>query len=421
MTIPGPVIGEFPLVGRAPELDRICSGITGPGPRSFVLAGSAGVGKSRLAAEAARAAAHQGHATAHVMATRSAASIPFGPFAALLPASEDLHPDRLGLLRQASEAIAERAGPGRHLVLIVDDGHLLDDGSAALVQQVVQAGSCSVLVTVRTPEPAPDPVTALWKEGLAERIDLGVLSEEEVRDLATRVLGAPIAAASVRRLWQASGGNALYVRELLIGAVGSGVLAHDRGMWALRLPLTAPDRLIELVTTRLDGLAPGTVAVLELLGAGEPLELTLLESMTAPEALEAAERQGLIEIVQDGRRSQARLAHPIYGEVLRQRTPRSRLRKIWASLADAVEGAGMRWREDLLRVGRWRLDCGAGGAPALLTSAARQARRMFDMDLASRLAQVALSPVAGFRPASRSARQSSPPGAPTRPRNYWPG
>jgi hypothetical protein len=84
-----------------------------------VLAGSAGVGKSRLAAEAARAAAHQGHATAHVMATRSAASIPFGPFAALLPASEDLHPDRLGLLRQASEAIAERAGPGRHLVLIV--------------------------------------------------------------------------------------------------------------------------------------------------------------------------------------------------------------------------------------------------------------------------------------------------------------
>ena len=355
------------------------------------------MGKSRLAAEAARAAAHQGHATAHVMATRSAASIPFGPFAALLPASEDLHPDRLGLLRQASEAIAERAGPGRHLVLVVDDGHLLDDGSAALVQQVVQAGSCSVLVTVRTPEPAPDPVTALWKEGLAERIDLGVLSEEEVRDLATRVLGAPIAAASVRRLWQASGGNALYVRELLIGAVGSGVLAHDRGMWALRLPLTAPDRLIELVTTRLDGLAPGTVAVLELLGAGEPLELTLLESMTAPEALEAAERQGLIEIVQDGRRSQARLAHPIYGEVLRQRTPRSRLRKIWASLADAVEGVGMRRREDLLRVGRWRLDCGAGGAPALLTSAARQARRMFDMDLATRLAQVALSSGGGVQ------------------------
>ena len=57
------------------------------------------------------------------------------------------------------------------------------------------------------PRPAPDPVTALWKEGLAERIDLGVLSEEEVSDVATRVLGAAIAGASVRRLWQASGGT----------------------------------------------------------------------------------------------------------------------------------------------------------------------------------------------------------------------
>lgn len=397
MTIPGPVIGEFPLVGRGPELDRIFSSITGPGQRSFVLAGPAGVGKSRLAAEAARAAAQRGHATAHVMATRSAASIPFGPFAAFLPASEDLHPERLGLLRQASEAIAERAGPGRHLVLVVDDAHLLDDGSAALVHQVVHAGSCSVLVTVRTPGVAPDPVTALWKEGLAERIDLGILTEEQVRDLAARVLGAPIAAASVRRLWQASGGNALYVRELLIGAVGSGALAADRGMWTLRLPLTAPERLIELVTSRLEGLAPSTVAVLELLGAGEPMELALLESMTVPDALEDAERQGVIEIVQDSRRSQARLAHPLYGEVVRQRTPRSRLRKLWASLADAVEGTGMRRREDLLRVARWRLDCGAGGAPEMLTSAARRARQMFDTDLAARLARVAFSSGGGVQ------------------------
>ena len=63
-----------------------------------------------------------------------------------------------------------------------------------------------------------------------------------------------------------------------------------------RLPLTAPDRLIELVAARLEGLAPGTVAALELLAAGEPLGIALLESMTAPEALEDAERQALIEV-----------------------------------------------------------------------------------------------------------------------------
>jgi DNA-binding CsgD family transcriptional regulator len=389
VTVPGSAIGEFPLVGRGLELDRIVSAITGTGTRAFVLAGAAGVGKSRLAAEAAKAAAQLGHATAHVIATRSAASIPFGTFAAFLPSSEALHPELVGLLRQASEAIAERAGSGRPLVLVVDDAHLLDDGSAALVHQIVQEGSCSVLASVRTPGPTPDPVTALWKEGLAERIDLGVLSEEEVQDLATGVLGGPMAGASVHRLWQASGGNALCVRELLIGAIGSGALADDRGMWTLRLPLTASDRLIELVTTRLEGLAPSTVAALELLAAAEPLGFALLESMAEPDALEDAERQGLIEVSQDGGRCQARLAHPIYGEVLRQRTPRSRLRKLWAILARAVEGTGMRRREDLLRVGRWRLDCGVEGDPALLTTAARRARQMFDLDLSMRLARVA--------------------------------
>ena len=397
MTLPGPAIGEFPLVGRGLELDRIISGVAGTGPCAFVLAGAAGVGKSRLAAEAAKAAAQLGHATAHVIATRAAASIPFGPFAAFLPASDGLHPELLGLLRQASEAIAERAGPGRRLVLVVDDAHLLDDGSAALVHQIVHEGSCSVLASVRTPGPAPDPVTALWKEGLAERIDLGVLSEDEVRDLAAGVLGGPMAAASVRRLWQVSGGNALYIRELLTGAVGSGALADDRGVWTLRLPLTAPDRLIELVTSRLEGLAPDAVAVLELLAAGEPLEFALLESLTVPEGLEDAERQGLIEVRQDGGRSQACLAHPIYGEVLRRRTPRSRLRRMWALLAEVVEGTGLRRREDLLRVARWRLDCGVGGDPALLTSAARRARQMFDMDLAARLARVALSSGGGVQ------------------------
>ncbi|HEY1917832.1 MAG TPA: LuxR C-terminal-related transcriptional regulator [Streptosporangiaceae bacterium] len=383
--------GEFPLVGREAELDRIVRVMDGAGPRAFVLAGPAGVGKTRLAAEAAKVAARSGHATAHVIATRSAASIPFGPFAAFLPDSDDLRAGLLGLLCQASEAITARAGPHRRLMLVVDDAHLLDDGSAALVHQIVREGSCSVLASVRTPGPTPDPITGLWKEGLAERIDLGILSEPEVAEFAARVLGGPVAGGSVHRLWEASGGNALCVRELIVGAVGSGALADDGGVWRLHRPLVASDRLAELVATRLEGLAPGTVAVVELLAAGEPLDLALLEAMTANAALEDAERQGLVEVSQDGERWQARLAHPVYGEVLRQRLPRSRLRRLWTMLADAVQETGARRREDLLRVGRWRLDAGAGGDPALLTRAARRSHQMFDMDLAARLARAALS------------------------------
>jgi hypothetical protein len=105
------------------------------------------------------------------------------------------------------------------------------------------------------------PVTALWKDGLAERIDLGSWGEAETEAVLAAFLGVPVARGSVRRLWEVSQGNALYLRELLIGAVDSGALTEADGIWSLRRPLTAPGRLVELVAARLAGLAPDTVAV----------------------------------------------------------------------------------------------------------------------------------------------------------------
>jgi len=383
-------IGEIPLMCRGAEMERILAQLNGPGPAAFVLAGPAGVGKTRLASEAAASAARLGFATALAAASRSAAAIPFGPFAPLLPAGRQRPGDLLGLLRQASEAIAGRAGPDRKLLLVVDDAQHLDDGSAALVHQLVQAGMCSVLASVRTPGPVPDVVTALWKDGLAERIEVGAWNETQTGEVLAAALGGPVALATVRRLWKMSQGNALYLHELLIGALDSDALSQAGGIWSLHRPLTAPGRLIELVASRLGTLAPGTTAVIELLAAGEPLGLPVLEQITEPGCLEDAEARGFVHVEQDGRRMQARLAHPVYGEALRQSMPASRLRRISAMLAGVIEGTGARRREDLLRLGRWRLETGSPGDPVLLTQAARRAQAMFDGSLAARLAQAAL-------------------------------
>jgi DNA-binding CsgD family transcriptional regulator len=382
--------GEIPLLSRDTELEWILTGLKKPDPAAFVLAGAAGVGKTRLAAEAARSATGLGFATAQAVASRAVAAIPFGPFAPFIPADGHSPGDLLGLLRQASDAILERAGPDRKLLLVVDDAQFLDEGSAALVHQLVQKGACSVLASLRTPGPAPDPVTALWKDGLAERIDLGSWTEAETEAVVATFLGGPVATSSVRRLWEVSQGNALYLRELLIGAVDSGAMRENGGIWALRQPLTAPGRLVELVASRLSGLAPGTLAVIELLAVGEPLGVPMLEKIINPAALEDAEAQGVVHVYQDGRRTVARLAHPVYGEALRQSLPRSRLRRISATLASATKATGARRREDLLRLGRWQLDSGGPGEPVLLSRAARRASEMFDMELAARLAQAAL-------------------------------
>lgn len=175
------------------------------------------------------------------------------------------------------------------------------------------------------------------------------------------VLGGPVTRGAVRRLWELSRGNALYLRELLTGAVNSGALARDGGIWVPRRPLTAPGRLAELIGSRLAGLSAETIAVAELLAVVEPLGLALLGKVTDPEGLEDAEAQGLVEVRQDGRRIEAWLAHPMYGEVLRRRMPRSRQVRMLSAVGMAIEVAGARRREDLLRLGRLRAPQETGG------------------------------------------------------------
>jgi DNA-binding CsgD family transcriptional regulator len=387
---------EAPLVGRGAELDRISRRLREQPAAAFVLAGAPGVGKTRLATEAARIAASSGFVTAAVAASGSASSIPFGPFAPLLPVDAPAA-NQLELLRQASAAVLQRAGDGGQLLLVVDDAHLLDASSAALVNQLVRGGTCSVVATVRSLTPAPLPVTALWKDGLAERVELDALSEPEVGEVAVGILGGPVASATVRRLWEVSQGNALYLRELVAGAVESDALAESGGIWALEGPLPAPARLIELIAERLAGVASETVETIQLVAAGEPLPLSILERLCGPSAIEDAERRGFVVLQEDGRRTQVRLAHPLYGETLRQTLPGYRLRRISAVLASAVTGTGARRREDLLRLAQWQLDAGPSESdPDLLARAARRAIGVFDMALAERFAERAVEGGAEF-------------------------
>jgi DNA-binding CsgD family transcriptional regulator len=376
-------------MSREAEMSRILTGLSEPRPAAFVLAGAAGVGKTRLAAAAAESAAGLGFAVARAVATRGATPVPFGPFAPFLPVGQPT-PDLLGLLRLASDAILARAGSTGKLLLTVDDAQFLDEGSAALLHQLVREPACGVVVTMRTPGPAPEAVTALWKDGLAERIDLRPWNEAQTEAVLAAYLGGPVASGSVRRLWELSQGNALYLRELLIGATESGTLRLDGGIWSLSRPLIAAGRLVELVAARLATLAPETAAVLELLAVGEPLGVAILEKLTDPVGVEDAEAQGLVQLTADGRRTLARLAHPIYAEALRSSMPRSRLRRISASLADAIALTGARRRDDLLLLGRWQLDSGSAREAGILTQAAQRAGEMFDFGLAARLAQAAL-------------------------------
>jgi hypothetical protein len=385
---------RWPFAGREAELRSVVETLSDGSAGGVVISGPAGVGKTRLALEVSRLAAAQGCTVAWVRATRSAASIPLGAFAPLLPATDLRLPEGVELLARARDALAERAA-GRRLVLCVDDGPLLDDASAALVHQLVAAGEAFAIVTVRRDQPVPDALRALWKDELCAYLELGELSRGEVARLLAAGLGAPIDGASLNRMWELTRGNALFLRELARHGLDRGLLAEDGGVWRWRGRLEAGTRLGELVDLRVDGIPSSVRDLLELVAVGGPLELGLL-GPDAPAALEALERSELVERRTDGRRRFVDVAHPLHGEAVRARLTPTRLEAIYAQLADAVEACGARRSGDLLRIATWRLEAGATEDGPLFARAAFAALAAYDRALAERLARAAVHGGGGF-------------------------
>lgn len=380
---------RWPFVGRSLERTLMNETLR-TGRVGVVLSGPAGVGKTYLAQETLREAEQQGCSIAWVVATKSAASVPLGAFTHLLPQLPTGSLGRLDLLRQIGEELVGRA-EGRRLLIGVDDAHLLDEASAALVHQLALSGTATVVVTLRAGEETPDAIVALWKDGLAERLDLDPLSGNEVSELLPRVLGAQVDTPTAVRLWRTTRGNPLFLRELVLAGLESRTLAATDGVWSWKGDLAMSSRLQEIVATRLGTLDGDQLALMETVAYGEPVSIPLLDAFVPSVTLETAERRGLVTVEASDRRTLVRPAHPLYSEAVRARCPLLRTRAVYRQLAAALEASGARRADDVLRVATYRLGAGEAGRPDLLLAGARRAFTMFDFQLCERLARAALN------------------------------
>lgn len=382
---------SWPLVGRREELEFVDRATNRPGTAGVVVAGAPGVGKTRLAREALSRAEAEGRTTAWAQATRSGAGIPFGALAHLLPAGI-AGAGRRNLLRIAADAISELSTT-EPLVLGVDDTHLLDDHSASLVHLLAETKLCAIVATLRTGEPVPDPITVLWKDELAERLELQPLSQEETNELLEQALDPPVDAATRHRLWTATRGNVLFLREVVLGGLESGRLTRDRGVWRWRGAFADVPRLSDVLDERLRRLRAEERSLLEVVAAAEPVELEILESLDEARWLGSAENTGLLNI-SAGKPQTVAISHPLYAEALRSGTSPSRHRAIYRALADAL---GARTTPaDPLRMATWRLEARDPADPELMLSAAKRASSLFDFDLSARLATTAIEVGGGW-------------------------
>ena len=372
---------QWPLVSRESELTAF-DGVWGTSRcQCVVVCGPAGVGKSRLAEEFAARAVTAGALVGRATASAAAAAVPLGAIAHLIPPTVDMTDPVQGFAQVARALTEPEQVSRRPAVLLLDDLHLLDATSVMLLRQLLDAAAVRLIATVRTGGPVNESVGALMAGDAVHRIDLEAFTREQVETVLRAALGGAVARQTVHELDTGSGGNALYLRELVLGALHDSALSWDGEIWQLTggRPAAGTARLTELIGARMAGVGPSALTVLELLAVCGPVSLADAEAAAGdPTVLPDLERAGLVRVIIDGRRTAVQPAHPLYAEVLRARLPVLRRRALLTAQIERARAHDAGRRDDPLRIAAWQLAAGGGADPALLIQAAALARYAHD-------------------------------------------
>lgn len=379
------ISGEL-LTGRDSELGIIRRALSGAGSHSgVVIAGAAGVGKTWLAREVLRRAEASGERTKWIVGTESAHALPLGAFIGLLG---DALADPLTNVRRVIESFVARQRRGR-VVVGVDDAHLLDGLSALVIHQLAQSGGARLVVTVRTGSAVPDAVTALWKDGLLPRLDLEPLSAAATREVIETTLGGPVDARSAARFRRLTGGNTLFLRQLLADQMAAGRMRQVAGVWMWEGDVAVSASLSDTVGRQLGRLSPRLALVVDTLSQCEPLPVELLCDLVRREDLVAAEGMGLVNVERTPGGLMARLAHPLFGELRRADAGELYLSTIRGRLATRLAQDGDADMQATVRRALLRLESDLDPDAELYLKSARHAMTLLDLELADRFANAA--------------------------------
>jgi DNA-binding CsgD family transcriptional regulator len=375
-----------PLSGRDSELCVIRRALGGAGNHSgVVIAGAAGVGKTWLAREVLRRAEASGERTKWIVGTESARALPLGAF---IGALGEAMSDPLTNVRRVINSFVAQQRRGR-VVVGVDDAHLLDGLSALVVHQLAQSGGARLVVTVRTGSEEPDAVTSLWKNGLLVRIDLEPLSAAATREVIESTLGGPVDARSATRFRKLTGGNTLFLRQLLNDQVAAGRMRKLAGVWMWDGDVAVSASLSDTVGCQLGRLSKPLAMVVDTLSQCEPLAVDVLCDLVRRRDLAAAESLALVNVERTGGGLMARLAHPLFGELRRASAGEMYLSAIRGRLATRLAKDRDADIQATVRRALLRLESDLDPDPELYLESARHAMTLLDLDLADRFATAA--------------------------------
>ncbi|MGW4121011.1 LuxR C-terminal-related transcriptional regulator [Nocardia sp. NPDC004711] len=386
---------NWPMVERVKELESIRSALTGDEFVGAVLTGDAGVGKTTLARQATAAV---GGNIRWVAGTESARSIPLGVFAHMVGVYTAHDP--VTFMAAAREALLADG----HTIIGVDDAHLLDQLSATLLLQLALDKAAHIVCTVRSGVQVPDAVTSLWKDGHLLRIDLKPFTQRQSVELVESMLGGQLEGFTANLMWESSGGNALFLRHLVEGALEAGTLRQVSGVWQLRGRAAVTSELAALLEDRVEQLPESVLRVLELLTFCEPIDLDVLSELAGEEAVESAESRGLIRIVENSHQLLVRYNHPLFGEVIRRRLGIASARRLRGRLYSSLRDRPINSASERIRLAELALDSDKSADLELFQAAAADAIALANLPLGERFARAAVERQGGVEAADLLAR-----------------
>ena len=373
------------FVGRVrelEELDRVLDAARAGNGATILVAGEAGIGKTRLGSELARRAQDAGF---EVLVGRSldlvGTEIPYQPFVeALRPLGKRWHVDaqtrgsQLGVFEEALALLADRAEAP--VLLVLEDLHWADTSTLDLVVFLahnIEDRPVLLLATYRADDPASNErmrqlAGGVRRSGSALVLELGPLEREELGDLLAAQADHPLSAPLTDAIAVRSEGNPFFAEELLAAASDESV----------ELPPGLRDLLLQRLA-RLDHPTQGMLRAAATAGrdVGYPLlraTVDLPDNVLRNSLRQAVENEVLVA---DAETSSFRFRHALLAEAIYATILPGEREELHARLAQELARSGAAGAAELAP--HWAAADRPAEALAASVEAARQAETVFGL------------------------------------------
>jgi DNA-binding SARP family transcriptional activator len=449
------------FVGRGLELEELRAGLNDAFARRgrlFLLVGEPGIGKSRLADELIADARARGASVVIGRCWEAGGAPAYWPWvqalrlyveqsdpgtlrselgsgapdlAQIVPELRELFPDlpqpslevegaRFRLFDSVGHFL-RNAAASRPLVLVLDDLHVADEPSLLLLRFVAGgiAGSRILVVgTYRDVDPTMrDPLAStlaeLAREQVTRRIELGGLTEEDISEYVKLTAGTTPSAGLSAAIHTETGGNALFVAEVvrLLAADGHVSDIDARELWTLGIP----QGVREVIGRRLRRLSEECVVVLTLASVlGREFALDALQRLTevpADELLDLLDEPVAARVLTSvpGARGRLRFGHALVRETLYEGLTTPRRVQLHRRAGEALEALYAQDQEPhLAELAHHFLEAAPGGdldkALGYAQRAGDRALELLAYEEAARLYELALQALELQQPVDLSAR-----------------